>query len=133
MNDNALMKSPVDGAITGFRHSIPLVTSSQVHGKRIARNLGLVRGNTIRARHVGRDILAGIKSLMGGELRDYTKLMAEAREQAIDRMVEQAAGIGANAVVDVRLTTSVIMGGAAELLAYGTAVIVEEDAGPHSS
>ncbi len=126
MNENALMKSPVDGAVTGFRHALALATSSEVHGKRVIRTLGLVRGNTIRARHVGRDILAVFKSMVGGELSDYTKLMAEAREQAIDRMVDQAKGLGANAVVDVRLTTSVIMGGAAELLAYGTAVVVED-------
>jgi len=126
MNDNALMKSPVDGAVTGFRHALALATSGEIHGKRVTHTLGLVRGNTIRARHVGRDILAAFKSIIGGELSDYTKLMAEAREQAIDRMVDQAKGLGANAVVDVRLTTSVIMGGAAELLAYGTAVIIED-------
>jgi len=130
MNENALMKSPVDGAVTGFRHALTLATSAEIHGKRVTRSLGLVRGNTIRARHVGRDILAAFKSIVGGELSDYTKLMAEAREQAIDRMVEQAKGLGANAVVDVRLTTSVIMGGAAELLAYGTAVVMEDAPNP---
>lgn len=126
MTDNALMKSPTDGAVTGFRHTLPLATSSEIQGKRVARTLGLVRGNTIRARHLGRDIMALLRSIVGGELSDYTKLMGEAREQAIDRMVEQANALGANAIVDVRLTTSVIMGGAAELLAYGTAVIIED-------
>ena len=127
MNENTHLKSPIDGALTGFRHSMPLTTSSCIHAKRVVKTIGLVRGNTIRARHVGRDILAGLKSMVGGELTGYTKLMAEAREQAIDRMVEQAQGQGANAILDMRLTTSVIMGGAAELLAYGNAVVLEDE------
>lgn len=88
---------------------------------------GLVRGNTIRARHIGRDIMAGLKNIVGGEIFEYTKLMGEAREQALDRMSNEAQMLGANAVVNVRFSTSVIMGGAAELLAYGTAVTVEDE------
>ena len=88
--------------------------------------LGLVRGNTIRARHVGRDIQAALRHLVGGEVREYTKLMAEAREQALDRMIEEAERMGANAIVGVRITTSMVMTGAAEILCYGTAVVWEE-------
>jgi len=104
-----------------------LVTTETVPGMRIANVLGLVRGNTIRARHVGQDIKAAFRNLIGGEVVEYTKLMAESREQAIDRMVAGAEGLGANAIVGMRLTTSMIMGGAAELLAYGTAVVVEDE------
>jgi uncharacterized protein YbjQ (UPF0145 family) len=88
--------------------------------------MGLVRGNTIRARHVGRDIMAGLRTLVGGEISEYTKLFAEAREQALDRMLEEARGLGANAVLEVRFATSMVMSGAAELLVYGTAVVVED-------
>jgi len=102
-----------------------LVTTDSVPGRPIKDVLGLVRGNTIRARHVGQDIKAAFRNLIGGEVVEYTKLMAESREQAIDRMVAAAREIGANAVVGMRFTTSMIMGGAAELLAYGTAVVVE--------
>jgi len=84
-----------------------------------------VKGNTIRARHVGKDILAGFKNIMGGEIEEYTKLMAEAREQSIDRMITSAEALGANAVITARFTTSYIMGAASEILVYGTAVIVE--------
>jgi len=101
--------------------------SSSVAGHRVARSLGLVYGNTIRARHVGRDILAALKNVVGGEIEEYTKLMAEAREQAIDRMVAQATARGANAVVDVRFSTSYIMGSASEILAYGEAVMLEKE------
>jgi uncharacterized protein YbjQ (UPF0145 family) len=104
-----------------------LSASSSVAGHRIARSLGLVYGNTIRARHVGRDILAALKNVVGGEIEEYTKLMAEAREQAIDRMVAQANSRGANAVVDVHFSTSYIMGSASEILAYGEAVVLERD------
>ncbi len=104
-------------------------TTETIHGKRITQTFGLVRGNTIRARHMGRDIMAGLKSIVGGEIYEYTKLMAEAREQALDRMKQEAQQIGANAIVSVRFSTSVIMGGAAELLAYGTAVMVEDQPG----
>ena len=103
-----------------------IYTMETIPGKRITQTFGLVRGNTIRARHLGRDIMAGIKSMIGGEIFEYTKLMAEAREQALDRMKDEALKMGANAVVCVRFSTSVIMGGAAELLAYGTAVKVED-------
>ena len=104
-----------------------VVTASDIVGKRVARTLGMVRGNTIRARHLGKDIVAVMRNLVGGEVAEYTKMMAEAREQALDRMVDEARELGANAVVDVRFMTSMLMQGAAELLAYGTAVIVEDD------
>jgi uncharacterized protein YbjQ (UPF0145 family) len=102
-----------------------LVTTDHVPGKTTKKNLGLVRGNTIRARHLGRDIIAFLRNIVGGEIRDYTKMMAESREQAVDRMVEEAEGLGANAIINVRFTTSMIMQSASEILAYGTAVIVE--------
>jgi uncharacterized protein YbjQ (UPF0145 family) len=102
-----------------------VVTSSGIAGMRVVRTLGLVRGNTIRARHIGRDIMAGLRNIVGGEISEYTKLLAESREQSLDRMVEEARSLGANAIVDVRFTTSMVMHGAAELLAYGTAVVVE--------
>ena len=105
-----------------------LVTSETVAGKRVVKSLGLVRGNTVRARHLGKDIMAGLRNIVGGEVHEYAKLIAESREQALDRMVAEAEGLGANAVIAVRFTTSVMMGGAAELLAVGTAVIVEDDA-----
>jgi len=102
-----------------------LVTINEVPGKTIKKNLGLVRGNTIRARHVGRDISAALKNIVGGEITDYTKMMAESREQSLDRMVEEAESLGANAIIGIRFTTSMIMQSASEILAYGTAVIVE--------
>lgn len=103
-----------------------LTTTSEVKGKRITKVIGMVRGNTVRARHVGRDIMAGLRNLVGGEVTDYTKMIAESREQALDRMVQQAEANGANAVVCVRFITSEIMEGASELLAYGTAVVLED-------
>ena len=103
-----------------------VTTSSTIAGKRIVQTLGLTRGNSIRARHVGRDILAGFRSIVGGEIHEYAKLLAERRAQALDRMCDQARALGANAVVDVRFTTSVVLSGAAEMLAYGTAVIVKD-------
>ena len=102
-----------------------VVTSEYIAGKTIVKSLGLVRGNTIRARHLGRDIIAGLRNLVGGEISDYTKLMGEAREQALDRMVAEAESLGANAVIQVRFATSELMGGASEILVYGTAVVVE--------
>ena len=102
-----------------------LVTTHQVPGKTIVKNLGMVKGNTIRARHLGRDILAFLRNIVGGEIRDYTKMMAESREQALDRIVEEAEALGANAIVSVRITTSMIMQNASEILIYGTAVVVE--------
>ena len=101
-------------------------TSAEIAGMRIVRTLGLARGNTVRARHVGRDIAASLRNLVGGEVSEYTKLLAEAREQALDRMVAEAKSLGANAVVELRFSTSEVMNAAAELLAYGTAVIVED-------
>ncbi len=102
-----------------------MVTTDFVPGKTIKKTVGLVRGNTIRARHLGRDIVAFLRNVVGGEIKDYTKMMAESREQAIDRMIEEAEGLGANAIINVRFTTSMIMQSASEILAYGTAVIVE--------
>ena len=102
-----------------------LVTTDRIEGKRIVKTLGLVRGNTIRARHMGHDIKASLINLVGGEITDYTKMLAESREQALDRMVEEAETLGANAVINVRFGTSMVMTQAAEILAYGTAVIVE--------
>ena len=99
-----------------------IATTEAIAGHDITQTLGLVRGNTIRARHVGRDITAALRNLVGGEVTEYTKMVAESREQALDRMVAEAEGLGADAVVAVRFTTSVITSGAAELLAVGTAV-----------
>jgi len=102
-----------------------LSTTDQIVGKKIVRHVGLAKGNTIRARHIGRDIMAILRHIVGGEITDYTKMMAESREQAIDRMIEDAQKMGANAVVKMSFSTSMIMGGASEILAYGTAVVVE--------
>jgi uncharacterized protein YbjQ (UPF0145 family) len=102
-----------------------VVTSDTIEGRRVMRTLGLVRGNTIRARHIGKDIVALMRGIVGGEVSEYTKLMAEAREQALDRMVEEARGLGADAVVTTRFQTSMVMTGASELLAFGTAVVLE--------
>ena len=104
-----------------------LTTSADIHGKTIVKNLGLVHGNTIRTRHIGMDIMAALKNIVGGEVVEYTKLMAESREQAIDRMSDQAKRLGANAIISIHFSTSMIMNGAAELLAYGTAVIAEDE------
>lgn len=114
------------GAVSGFQHDLLVATTEQVAGHRVARVLGLVRGNSVRARHVGFDVVAVLRNLVGGEIREYTKLLGESREQALDRMLDQARSMGANAVLGVRFTTSTLMGGAAELLAYGTAVQLEE-------
>jgi uncharacterized protein YbjQ (UPF0145 family) len=103
-----------------------VVTSETIANKRIVKTLGLVRGNTIRARHIGKDIMAGLRNIVGGEVHEYAKLIAESREQSLDRMVTEAEELGANAIIATRFTTSVMMGGAAELLAVGTAVIVED-------
>jgi len=102
-----------------------LSTTKEVAGKRVVKTIGLVKGNTIRARHVGRDIIAAMRNIAGGEIYEYTKMLAQAREESIDRMIEQAEKLGANAIVEVRFTTSMVMSAAAEILAYGTAVIVE--------
>ena len=102
-----------------------VVTTDSIEGKRIVKTLGLVRGNTIRARHVGHDVMASLRNLIGGEITDYTKMLAESREQALSRMMKEAESMGANAIVGTKFVTSMVMSGAAELLAYGTAVVVE--------
>ncbi len=102
-------------------------TSLGIEGKKIVKTIGLVKGNTIRARHLGSDIAAGFRNLVGGEIVEYTKLMAEAREQSIDRMIADAEAQGANAIVMARFATSEVMKGAAELLAYGTGVVMEDE------
>lgn len=104
-----------------------VVTSENIAGKKVVKTLGLVRGNTVRARHIGKDIMAGFRNVVGGEVHEYAKLIAESREQTLDRMVGEANALGANAIIATRFTTSVMMGGAAELLAVGTAVIVEDE------
>jgi len=105
-----------------------IITSSEtIVGKRIVRTLGLVRGSSIRARHLGRDVVAQLRGLVGGEIHEYTKVLAETREQALDRMVEEAEELGANAVVAVRFQSTELLQRAAELLAYGTAVVVVDD------
>lgn len=103
-----------------------IVNTETIPGRVISEVKGLVQGNTIRAKHVGRDIAAGFKNMFGGELRGYTELLTEARRQALERMIAQAEQLGANAVVNVRFTTSAITQGAAELYAYGTAVLIAE-------
>ena len=97
-----------------------------VPGKRVVKHLGLVQGSTVRAKHAGKDIMAGFKNIFGGELNSYTELLQESRQEAIDRMCEQAESIGANAVVNVRFATSAIAAGASEILSYGTAVLLED-------
>ena len=102
-----------------------IITSDQVEGKKIVKTIGMVKGNTIRARHIGSDIMAGLRGVVGGEISEYTKMMAEAREQAIQRMVEDAEKQGANAIIGMRFTTSMVMTSASEILAYGTGVMLE--------
>jgi len=102
-----------------------ITTSEQIEGKKIVKMTGLVRGSTIRARHLGKDIMAGFRGVVGGEITEYTKMMAEAREEAIQRMVEDTEKKGANAIVSMRFTTSMVMQSAAEILAYGTGVVLE--------
>lgn len=102
-----------------------VVTTQDIPGFQVVKVHGLVRGNTIRARHLGKDITAVLRNLAGGEITEYTKMMAEAREQAIDRMLEEADALGANAVIAVRFQTSMVQAGAAEMLCYGTAVTLE--------
>jgi len=102
-----------------------VTTTEHIPGKEIVEILGIVRGSTVRARNIGRDILAGLKNIVGGEIEEYTKLQAQSREQALQRMIEDAERLGANAVVCVRFTTSMIMQGASEMSAYGTAVRIK--------
>lgn len=101
-----------------------VVTTEQIGGKRITETLELVRGSTIRARNVGHDVMAGLRNIVGGEVKDYTVMLAQAREEAMQRMIEQAEKLGANAIVGSRFVTSMVMSGAAEMVAYGTAVKV---------
>lgn len=101
-----------------------VVTVEQIEGRRITETMGLVRGSTIRARHVGHDIMAALRSIVGGEIRDYTLMLAQAREEALQRMIDQAEKLGANAIVGARFVTSMVLSGAAEIVAYGTAVKV---------
>ena len=105
--------------------SIIMVSTEEVPGRRIVKTMGVVSGSTVRAKHVGKDIFAGLKNIVGGELKAYTELLGESRDEAIQRMLQEAIGRGANAVVNVRMATSAITPGASEILAYGTAVIVE--------
>ena len=102
-----------------------ITTTEQIEGKKIKKTVGMVKGSTIRAKHIGKDIMAVFRGMAGGEITEYTKMMAEAREEAIQRMVEDAEKQGANAIVGVRFTTSMIMQNAAEVLAYGTGVVSE--------
>ncbi|HJN48139.1 MAG TPA: YbjQ family protein [Acidobacteriota bacterium] len=102
-------------------------TPGNIAGYRIVKTHGLVRGNTLRARHIGRDIMAGLRAMVGGELTDYTKMLAEAREQALDRMVEEASQMGANAVIGIDFSTAYVMSNVAEVLVYGTAVTIEAE------
>ncbi len=103
-----------------------LVTNLEIiPGRRVTKHLGLVQGSTVRAKHAGKDLMASLKNIVGGELKGYTELLKEAREEATERMVKQAEAVGANAVLNVRYSTSSITQGAAELLAYGTAVVLE--------
>jgi uncharacterized protein YbjQ (UPF0145 family) len=102
-----------------------ITTSDQVEGKKIVKTIGLVKGNTIRARHLGRDIMAGLRGVVGGEITEYTKMMAESREQSLQRMIEDAEQQGANAIIGMRFTTSMVMQNASEILAYGTGVVLE--------
>jgi uncharacterized protein YbjQ (UPF0145 family) len=101
-----------------------VVTTEHIEGKRITETLGLVRGSTIRARHMGHDVMAGLRNIVGGEVKDYTVMLAQAREEAMQRMIEQAEKMGANAIVGIRFVTSMVMSGAAEMVVYGTAVKV---------
>ena len=102
-----------------------VVTTEQIEGKRVTETLGLVKGSTIRARHIGRDVMAGLRNVVGGEVKDYTVMLAQAREEALGRMIDQAEKMGANAIICTRFVTSMVMSGAAEMVAYGTAVKVE--------
>jgi len=106
---------------------ILVVTTPDVPGRQVDRVIGLVRGNTVRARHIGKDIMAGLKTIVGGEIHEYGKLLAESREQALDRMVAEADSLGANAILNVRFATSMVMQGSAEMLAYGTAVVLQDE------
>ena len=109
----------------GASMGVTLSNTETIPGRRIVEFYGVVTGNTVRAKHIGRDIMAGLKNVVGGELKGYTELLHDSREEATDRMIEQAKSMGANAVINVRFATSSVAQGAAELFAYGTAVRVE--------
>lgn len=111
--------------LSNVQHHITLTNLETVPGRTIQAHYGLVSGSTVRAKHIGRDIMAGLKNIVGGELKGYTELLSDARQEAVARMVQQAAGLGANAVVNIRFSTSSVANGASELYAYGTAVTVE--------
>lgn len=123
------MSLPAVRAAADLQHhpggGLMMSSTDDVPGFRIVRTLGLVRGNTVRARNVGVDFLAGLKALVGGEINDYTQMLAQSREQSIDRMRAEALQLGGNAIVAIRFTTSTVMQGAAEILVYGTAVVIE--------
>ncbi|NIA25110.1 MAG: heavy metal-binding domain-containing protein [Gammaproteobacteria bacterium] len=102
-----------------------ITTADAIEGRSIAKTVGLVKGSTIRARHVGKDIMAAFRNMVGGEIVEYTKMMGESREQALARMIEDAEQQGANAIVGMRFTTSMVMQNASEILAYGTGVVLE--------
>ena len=106
--------------------NVILSTTEYIYGKEINKHLGLVRGTSIRSRHIGHDILAKLRGIVGGEIHEYTKLMAESREQVLDRMMDDARELGANGIVGLRFSTSQITAGAAELMVYGTAVVVKD-------
>lgn len=99
-----------------------MTTSDTIEGAKIAKTLGIVKGNTIRAKHIGKDIIASLRNIVGGEIKEYTEMLNDAREESVARMMEDARKMGADAIVTIRFTTSTVIGGAAELLAYGTAV-----------
>jgi len=103
---------------------IEITNLETIPGRTVTRHIGMVQGNTVRAKHVGRDIMAGFKNIVGGELRGYTELLTESREESVDRMVEEARALGANAILNVRFSTSSVSAGASELYVYGTAVVV---------
>ena len=103
-----------------------IATTDTIAGKEIKQTLGMARGSTIQAKHIGKDIMSGLRSVVGGELTEYSEMLEEAREKAINRMVEDAEKMGADAVVNVRFMTSMVMAGAAEMLAYGTAVKIRD-------
>jgi uncharacterized protein YbjQ (UPF0145 family) len=109
------------------RRGLIITTTDGIEGRTVVRTVGLVTGSTIRARHLGRDVMAGLRNVVGGEVKDYTKLMAESREQAIDRMIASAAERGANGIINVRFSTSYIMNSASEILVYGDAVVLEPE------
>lgn len=102
-----------------------ITTTEQIPGKKIQKILGIVKGNTVRTRHIGKDIIALFKNIVGGEIEEYSELLSSAREQAIDRMIKNAYNLGANAIVGVRFSSSFVMQNAAEIIVYGTAVIIE--------